>query len=273
MSPDKQDKIGFIGAGNMAEALIGGIIDGNITEIKNIFIYEIKKERADYITDKFKIYCCKSNLELVEKCDKIFFAVKPQNINEVLEEIKNIIIGEKLFITICAGIKTKKIEDIFNDDIHVVRVMPNTPALIKCGASAISKGKYADEKDMIWVSNVFNKVGISVQVDEEMLDAVTGLSGSGPAYLFRLVEAMIEGGVEAGLPLDISEKLVKQTVLGAARLVIESSKSPSQLREAVTSPGGTTQAGLKVMNEGGFFDIIVEAIRKATDRARELGKN
>jgi len=272
MSETIKSRIGFIGAGNMGEALIGGIIDGGIAKNTEIGIFDVRKERISEISKKFGTLSFTSNQKVVEKSEKIFLAVKPQNIPQVLEDIKNCTMKGKFFITICAGISTKRIEKNFNEKVRVVRVMPNTPALIKCGASGVAGGRFATDDDLNWVMRVFNQMGIAVKVKEELLDAVTGLSGSGPAYVFRLIEAMISGGVEAGLPEDISETLAKYTVLGSAQLAIESNKKPSHLREAVTSPGGTTEAGLKVMNEKGFFQILIETIKRATERSKELGK-
>ncbi len=264
--------IGFIGAGNMGEALIGGIIEGEIAKADKIIIHDVSPDRVKHIVEKFGVVSSDSNPEIFIKCSKIFLAVKPQIVPSVLSELSSADTSKKLIVTICAGIKTKLIENSFKQPVRVVRVMPNTPSLIKCAASAVAGGKYASDEDMKWTDMVFSKIGIAVEVKEDLLDAVTGLSGSGPAYVFRLIEAMIEGGVEAGLPGDIAATLAKQTVYGAAKLALESPKTPTQLREAVTSPGGTTQAGLKVMNEAGFLEIIVEVIKKATERSKELGK-
>lgn len=273
MTAYSSSKIGFIGAGNMGEALIAGIIEGKIAEKQNIFIFDASPDRIKTIASQYGVSSCASNKEIVNRCDKIFFAVKPQFMQTVLDEIAGEDVSGKIFISICAGIKIENIENNLKNQTAVIRVMPNTPALIKCGASALAKGRYATNEDLQWCIDVFAKIGIAVVVEEDMLDAVTGLSGSGPAYVFRLIEAMIQGGVESGLPADIAERLAKYTLLGAARLAIESPKSPSELREAVTSPGGTTQAGLKVMLEAGFFEIIVETVKRATARSKELAKH
>jgi len=276
------ETIGFIGSGNMAEALIKGITTARrgatasqragVYKPENIFISDIRPDRLDFLAKKYGVQKADSNAALAAKVDILLLSVKPQNMADALQSIKDAVGADTLVISIAAGIKVANIAAVLGDTA-IVRVMPNTPALIGEGASALfanDKAKPMLEK----AKSIFSAVGKTVVVDDEgLIDAVTAVSGSGPAYYFLLMEEMIKAAVELGLPEDAAKDLVLQTAKGAGILAIEADKngeSPSELRRKVTSPGGTTEAALKVLAEGKFGPLIEAAIKKAHDRSREL---
>jgi pyrroline-5-carboxylate reductase len=265
-------RFGFIGTGNVASAILGAIIPAGLAKAERVFCYDINADRLALAREIAPFMVCESNSEVLEKADIIFIAVKPRNVSDVLEDIKEKTDNQHLFISVCAGITTEYIEKKLGDTVRIVRVMPNTPALIKCGASALSQGKNATEEDMALALSIFNVIGVAVEVEEKDLDAVTGLSGSGPAYIFYMAECMIKAGMKAGLNLEVADRLAKYTLLGAARMIIERKESIQTLREMVTTPGGTTAAGLAVMQDANFEKIIIETVKKAAERSRELGK-
>jgi len=264
--------IGFVGAGNMAEALIKGITTAGVCKPENVFISDIRAERLKLLAEKYNVVPLENNAGLAAKVDILVLSVKPQNMTEALESIKPAFKPETLIISIAAGVKVTKIADALGD-VAIVRVMPNTPALISEGASALfanDKAKPMLEK----AKSIFSAVGEAVVVDDEgLIDAVTAVSGSGPAYYFLLMEEMIKAAGQLGLPDDVAKALVLQTAKGAALLAVEADnrgESPAQLRQKVTSPGGTTEAALKVFAEGGFGPLIAEAIKKACERSQQL---
>lgn len=266
--------IGFIGSGNMAEALIKGIINAKVYKHQNIFISDVKAERLKFVAEKYKVVPIDSNAKLAAKVDILVLSVKPQNMTDALQSIKDAFKPDTLVITIAAGIKVAKIANALGG-IAIVRVMPNTPALISEGASALfanDKAKPMLDKAML----IFSSVGKAVIVeDEDLIDAVTAVSGSGPAYYFLLMEEMIKAAVGLGLPETVAKDLVLQTAKGAGLLAIEADKTgemPAELRKKVTSPGGTTEAALKVFAEGKISELISTAITRARDRGRELAK-
>lgn len=268
------DTIGFVGSGNMAEALIKGVITANVYAPENVFISDIRAERLKFLAEKYNVIVCEENSELAAKVQTVVLSIKPQNMTEALESIKDAIDTDKLVISIAAGIKVANVTDILGD-IAIVRVMPNTPALIGEGASAMFANEQA--KPMLdKAMAIFSSVGKAVVVeDEDLIDAVTAVSGSGPAYYFLLMEEMIKAGVELGLPEDVAKDLVLQTAKGAGLLAVEADKngeSPAELRRKVTSPGGTTEAALKVLAAGEISELISAAITRARDRGRELAK-
>jgi pyrroline-5-carboxylate reductase len=264
--------IGFIGSGNMAEALIKGVITAGLYEPADIFISDIRPERLKQLARKYKVKPVNNNRELAGKADIIVLSVKPQNMTDVLESISGAVSGKKLVISIAAGVKTLRIACVL-DDAAIVRAMPNTPALIGEGASALFAN--AKAKPMLKKAKaIFSAVGQVVVVDNEgLIDVVTAVSGSGPAYYFLLIEEMIKAAMELDLPEDAAKDLVLQTAKGAGMLATIADKkgeSPAQLRQKVTSPGGTTEAALKELAEGGFGPLVASAIKKARDRSREL---
>ena len=266
------ETIGFIGSGNMAEALIKGIIAAGVYKPENIFISDIRPERLGLLIKQYGVKKADSNVILVEKVDILVLSIKPQNMTDVLEDIKDVVRNDTLIISIAAGIKVGNITAILGD-MAAVRVMPNTPALIGEGASALFANDKA--KPMLGkAKSIFSAVGKTVVVDDEgLIDAVTAVSGSGPAYYFLVMEEMIKAAIELGLPEDVAKDLVLQTAKGAGMLAIEADKngeSPAELRRKVTSPGGTTEAAIKVLAEGKFGPLIAAAVQKARDRSKEL---
>jgi len=266
------ETIGFLGGGNMAEALIKGVTAANVYPPENILVSDIRPERLDLLEKEYGVKTTRANTELAAKVDILILSVKPQNMTEALQSIKDTFRADKLIISIAAGIKVTNIADVLGD-VAIVRVMPNTPALIGEGASALFANDKA--KPMLdKAKTIFSAVGQAVVVDnEDLIDAVTAVSGSGPAYYFLLMEEMIKAASELGLPENTARKLVLQTAKGAALLATEADKkgeSPAELRQKVTSPGGTTEAALKVFAEGKFGPLINAAIKRARDRSREL---
>jgi len=265
-------KIGFIGAGNMAGALIKGIISAKVFSASDVMVYDIVQDRLDRLVEQFGVRATESSSNLVESADIIVLSVKPQNFAEVLEGIKGCVGKEKLVISIAAGVTTSNIAKFLPDAV-IIRVMPNTPALVGEGATAIYS-RNADKKAVDSVVKIFAAVGKAVVVEkEELIDAVTAVSGSGPAYFFLLMEEMIKASVKLGLSEDVAKELVLQTAKGAAVLAgkaDENKESPAELRKKVTSPGGTTEAALKVFAENQFNQLVSNALKAACDRSKEL---
>ena len=264
--------IGFIGSGNMAEALIKGVISAGVYKPENVFISDIKAERLEFLSGKYKTVTCDKNSDLASKVETLVLSVKPQNMTDALESIKGAVDSVKLVISIAAGIKVAKIASVLGE-IAIVRVMPNTPALIGQGASALFANERA--KPMLKKAlEIFSSVGKAVIVEnEDLIDAVTAVSGSGPAYYFLLMEEMIKAGVGLGLPEDVAKDLVLQTAKGAGMLAAEADKNgegPDILRKKVTSPGGTTEAALKIFAESNFGAMVGAALKRACERSREL---
>jgi len=266
----REKRVAFIGCGNMGSALISGILRSGLISRDKVLVTDIRPKRLEHISEREGVSTTKDNREAVEKSDVIVLAVKPQVIGKVLSEIKDVVTRDKVIISIAAGITTGFIEEALGREVPVVRVMPNTPALVKTGASGASPGKYAGEEEEAIAEQMMRGVGIVVKVPEEMLDAVTALSGSGPAYIFYIIESLIEAGMEMGLSEEDARNLVGQTVLGAARMVMEIGESPQVLRAKVTSPGGTTEAALKYLEEEGFQKILIAAVKEAARRSKEL---
>jgi len=268
----KGKKVGAIGGGKMGEALIGGMISGRLVSSESITVSDISTERLDYLGKKYQVNVTGNNREAVKNADIVILAVKPQNMAEVLEGVASMIDETKLIISIAAGITTRFIEEHLKNGVRVIRAMPNTPALIGEGAAAIAKGGNAGVDDLVLASHIFDSVGLTVVVREDLMDAVTGLSGSGPAYGFVIIEALSDAGVNMGLSRDIALKLSAQTLLGAAKLYLKGGKHPAELKDMVASPGGTTIAGLKAIENGNLRATLIAAVEAATLRSRELGR-
>jgi pyrroline-5-carboxylate reductase len=260
-------KIGFIGAGNMAFALAKAIKKGKLA--KSIIVSDIRAERLDFIKKELKIDVTKDNKEVVKRADIIFLAVKPQVIDKILEEIKD---TDKLVISIAAGVRLKKLEGKLKK-ARVVRVMPNTPCLVGEMAAGFAVGKEVKDKEVKVVEEILSSAGKAFYLKEGLLDAVTGLSGSGPAFVARLMEGLIEGGVKSGLNKDIATELALQTCLGTAKLLIESGLTTEELIKMVSSPGGTTVAGREILENSDVKDVLSKTVKRASERSKELGKN
>jgi pyrroline-5-carboxylate reductase len=265
-------KIGFIGAGNMAEAIIKGIIDAKVYKAKDIIVSDVRPQRVKTICNKYKVTSAGDNCKLARMVGTLVLSVKPQNMVQVLDEIKKAVAKNILVISIAAGITTKRIQKILGN-IPVVRVMPNTPALIGQGAAAIYATKKAQNrvKD---VKRIFSAVGLAIEVNnEKLIDAVTAVSGSGPAYFFLLMDEMIKTAQKLGLKKELAEILVLQTAKGAGLLAVKAfvnGQTPDILRKLVTSPCGTTEAALKVFSKRNFEKMVKDALSAAAKRSREL---
>lgn len=267
------DTIGFIGGGKMAEALIQGILKAGLVGPERIVVAEPEAGRRQLLTDQYGVKTFTQATDCIGLCTILILAVKPQVMGVVLDSAKAAIHDGHLVISIAAGIPLSFMEARLSGcQCRLVRVMPNTPALVQEGASALSPGQRATDEDMASARAIFDAVGRTVVLPESYLDAVTGLSGSGPAYVFSFIEALIDGGVKVGLNRDDARLLVLQTVLGSVKLALEGNTHPAELRAMVTSPGGTTIAGLHVLARAGFSGIVMDAVEAATQRSKELGQ-
>jgi pyrroline-5-carboxylate reductase len=262
--------IAFIGAGNMGGALIHALLKNGTVTKDQLIVTDVALERTEYFAKSFGIQAHCDNVAAVDAADVVFLAIKPQQMSEVLAGFKSKVGNSKLVVSIAAGVTAARIERELGGRTRVVRAMPNTAALVGAGAAAVAKGAYATDDDLTVAETILGAVGICVRVEERFIDAVTALSGSGPAYVFFVTEAMIKAGVTAGLSKDLAKKLAIQTVYGAAKLLVEGGEEPESLRRKVTSPGGTTEAALKVMSERKLAEIFAEAILAAEKRSREL---
>ena len=267
----EQWRLVFLGGGQMAEAIAGGVIAAGLLAPDRIAASEVRADRRDYLDSKLGIRAVASNVEAVTLGDVIILALKPQDIGIVLQEIGGLVREDQLVVSIAAGVPLSKLEPPFAAAVPVIRVMPNTPCLVGQGMAALAPGKHATSEHMTRALSIFNATGKAVTVAEKDLDAVTGLSGSGPGYVGLIVEALIDGGVRAGLARDIATTLAIQTVLGSAQMLAETRLHPAQLKDMVTSPGGTTIAGIHALERGGLRAALVDAVVAATERSRELG--
>ena len=278
-------KIGFIGCGKMATALIKGVLKSGLSQPSDITASDVHTPAADLLAKETGVKAVATNVEVVAASDAIVLAVKPA---DALAAIQNLTSqqseasmrwawqgggskGSKLLISIVAGQSIAALEKAAGERFRVIRVMPNTPALVLAGASAFSLGTRATEEDADVAQKIFGSVGIAVRLKEELLDAVTGLSGSGPAYVYTIIEALADGGVLMGLPRALALQLAASTVAGGAAMVSQTGEHPAALRDQVASPGGTTIAGIAALEAGGLRAALISAVRVATERARELG--
>lgn len=264
-------KIGFIGTGKMGEALIKGIIHAKLVPSKNIYASDMDIAKLQILEKELKINICNGNCDAVVNSDVIIIAVKPQIVPAVLSEIKSSI-KSQLIISIAAGVTIDTFEKNLPPKTKVVRVMPNIAATVEEAASAISPGSAVSKEDTAIAASIFNAIGKTVILQENLMDAVTGLSGSGPAYIFMIIEALADGGVHEGLDRNTAKLLAAQTVLGAAKMVIDGGSHTGELKDMVTSPGGTTIRGLRVMEEQGVRIAMMNAVIAACERSKELGK-
>ena len=267
-----QKPVGIIGGGNMGEALIAGVIQSGLLTPSEILFHEPRPDREKYLREKFEVTAVAGNAQLPPRASTLILAVKPQSVPEVLPEIASLLKPHHLIISICAGVPLSYIQSFFPRPVRMVRAMPNTPALIQKGATALAPSPEAKPEDISAAEAIFQAVGITVLVKESQMDAVTGLSGSGPAWVYAVIEALTAGGVKEGLSQDVALNLTTQTVLGAAHLIQVTGKHPATLRDQVCTPGGTTMAGLYAMEEGGLRLALMNAVIAATKRSKELGE-
>jgi len=265
-------KIAIIGTGNMGEALVSGLLGSGTSKPKNIICTDVRQHKLDDIKSKYKVRTTTSNLKAVAEADIIIYAVKPQIMAATLTETAAKLDMSKLVISIAAGVPLAAMESCISKDLRLIRVMPNIAAFVKEAASAIAAGAHATKEDVSLAMEIFNSIGKCIFLKENyLMDAITGLSGSGPAYIFLIVDALADAGVKMGLARQDSLFLAAQTVLGAAKLLIETQEHPGQLKDKVTSPGGTAIAGLATLESGGLRTTLINAVEAATNRSKELG--
>jgi len=267
-------KIGFIGGGNMAEALVTGLITSGAVKNADIMVSDALAKRLEHMKSAHGVETTGDNKKLAGKSDIVILSVKPNTIKKVVTELKSAITNKKILVSIAAGIPTSLItKALGKKNAKIVRVMPNTPALVLAGASALYCTPALNAKERESVRKIFESVGIAYIVDDEkLMDAVTGLSGSGPAFVSMFVEALADGGVKMGLPRDMSLMLAAQTVFGTAKMIIENQTHPAELKDKVSSPGGTTIEGIHELESGGFRANVISAVEAAAYRSRELSK-
>ena len=264
-------KIAFLGSGSMAEAMIRGLLRGGHCAAGDVSASGPRQERATELSERFGIRAVVDNRAAVEGADIVILSVKPQILSKVLDEVGEVLPPDALIISIAAGVPIAAIASRLKEGTRMIRAMPNTPALVDAGATAIAKGDEANAADMEDATRIFDAVGITVTLEESLLDAVTGLSGSGPAYMFLIIEALSDGGVKVGLSRRMAQLLAAQTVFGSAKLLMETNEHPGLLKDRVTSPGGTAITGLHTLEQGGVRTTLIEAVEAATERSKELG--
>jgi len=264
--------LGFLGAGKMATALAKGFLRANLLTPKQLIASDPIAAACDAFGRQTEAATTASNLEVVKAVKVVVLAVKPDQVGSVISEIRPAVTRDHLLLSIAAGVTLARLEAGLGPGVRAVRVMPNTPALVGASASAFALGTNASAADGVLTQELLSSVGLAVQVKESLLDAVTGLSGSGPAYVYVAIEALSDGGVAAGLPRDIATKLAAQTVFGSAKMLLETGLHPGALKDMVASPGGTTIEGLHELERGQFRATLMNAVRSATERARRLGQ-
>lgn len=267
---NKKPTIGFIGAGQMATALARGFLAAKSVEADSLVAFDVIPAATEKFSKTTGARTVTSIRDVAEASDVFFLAVKPQQMSQVLSELRDVVTEKHLIVSIAAGVSLKTMTTHLGSKPRLIRVMPNTPSLVGSGASAYSRGSNATDDDTALIQGLLATVGTASEVPEKLMDAVTGLSGSGPAYVYQIIEALSDGGVRMGLPRDAATKLAAQTVLGAAQMVLSTGQHPGQLKDAVTSPGGTTIAGIHALEKGGLRASLMNAVEAATLRAREL---
>ena len=264
--------IGFIGSGNMGEALISGLLNSGSSTPQRIICSDVRKDRLEELQERFGIATTENNLTLIARSDIVVYAIKPQIMAEVLRETADGLNVEKLVISIAAGVPLPAMESVIKKDLRLIRAMPNVCVAVKEGATAIAAGAHCRAGDVELAMAIFNSVGRCVFLKENyLMDAITGLSGSGPAYIFMIVDALADAGVKVGLARKEALLLASQTLLGAAKMLLETGIHPGQLKDLVTSPGGTAIAGLHTLEKGGLRTTLINAVEAATLRSKELG--
>jgi pyrroline-5-carboxylate reductase len=267
-----QLNIGFLGAGKMATALAKGFLHGKLLSADHIFAADPFAVAREHFAAETGARTVASNLEVARLASVLMLATKPDQVEAVLVPIAGVFTPDHLLISIAAGVSLAKLEAVLPAGARVIRVMPNTPALVGVGAAAFALGRYATAADGDLARQLFSAVGLALPVKESLLDAVTGLSGSGPAFVYQFIEALSDGGVAAGLPRDVAIQLAAQTVLGGAKMVLATGLHPGVLKDQVTSPGGTTIEGIHELEKGGLRAAVIAAVRAAADKSKKLGE-
>ena len=268
----KNRQVGLVGTGNMGEALIKGLLHGHVCKPEQIFCSDTRPERLKVVRETYGVKGTSHNIEVVKHSEILILAVKPQIMKQVVSEVAKYLDLSKLIISIAAGVPLDAIESCAKKELKLIRVMPNICVSVREGVSAIAGGKHIHKEDLMTAKTIFDSVGKSLFVEETLLDAVTGLSGSGPAYIFLIIDALADAGVKVGLSRNDALILASQTVLGAAKMLIETGEHPGKLKDLVTSPGGTAIAGLHTLEEGGLRTTLINAVEVATQRSKALGE-
>jgi len=266
-------KLCFLGCGNMGEALVSGLVQSGSARPADIICTDVRDDRLEELRGRYGVRTSTQNVDAVAQSEIIIYAVKPQLMAEVLKETADQLDLSKLVISIAAGVPLRAIEALLHKELRLIRVMPNIAASVKESATALSAGKHARKEDIELAMAIFNSVGKAVFLRENyLMDAITGLSGSGPAYIFIIVDALADAGVKMGLSRKDAQYLAAQTVLGAAKMLMETREHPGQLKDRVTSPGGTAIAGIHTLEKGGLRTTLINAVEAATHRSKELGE-
>ncbi|HHW46439.1 MAG TPA: pyrroline-5-carboxylate reductase [Clostridiales bacterium] len=263
------NSVGFIGAGNMAQAIINGILKSGYIKPVNIYIFDIDWEKTKKLST-YSINVLNSSSEIVNQCKYVFLAVKPQTLSEVLVEIKDNITDDTCLVSIAAGKTIDYIAKTIGRDCKVIRIMPNTPLMYGFGASALTKNLLVADNEFSFIRGIFDSCGFTCEVDEGLMDTITAISGSSPAFVFRFAKDIINSGIENGLDEAAAKQMVAQTILGSAKMILESGLEIDELIRRVASPNGTTEAGLKSLDKDGFDDIVSDCIRATIKRSVEL---
>jgi pyrroline-5-carboxylate reductase len=263
-------KVAIIGAGKMGGILLQGFLKNNLLAAEQIFATVQHEDRAQALSVQFGVEVTTDNIAAAEQADVILLGVKPIQVPDLIAQIKPALTPAKVILSFAASVKTRSIEDGAGCELAVIRAMPNTPAMIAAGVTALCAGRFVKPEQMAVAQRIFNTVGRSVVVDEKHMDAVTGLSGSGPAFMYIIIEALAEAGVNVGLPRDVATLLAAQTTLGSARMVLETGYHPALLKDQVTTPAGCTVDGILELEEGGLRVTLIKAVKRATQRAKEL---
>ncbi len=264
--------VAMLGAGKMGGILLKGFLSAGLLQRSQIVATVAHEERAQALAGQLGVKITLDNLAAARKADIIFLGVKPFQIAGLVEQIKPALTPRKLLVSFAASVKTSAIEAAAGIDIGVIRAMPNTPSMLGAGATALCRGRFATDAQLALATRMFGTVGRAVVVDEKHMDAVTGLSGSGPAFLYIIIEALAEAGVNVGLPREVATELAAQTAYGASRMVLETGSHPALLKDEVTTPAGCTVDGILELEEGGLRVTLIKAVKRATERARELAQ-
>jgi pyrroline-5-carboxylate reductase len=266
----KRKKLAILGAGKIGESLIRGLLEAEAIDVANVIVTAAHQQRLDLLHERFQVKGDLSNKSAAQSADIIVLSVKPQTVPLVVSEIAEVIRPTQLLISVAASVTTAAIERSFKEPIPVIRAMPNTPCQLKKGMTGIAAGTHASPEHIELAKDIFNSVGRTIVADEKHMDAITGLSASGPAFIYIVIESLAEAGVKVGLPRDMATELAAQTVLGAGAMVIETAEHPAKLKDMVTTPAGCTIDGILELEEGGLRVTLIKAVVKATQRAKEL---
>ncbi len=265
-------RIGIVGAGAMGGALARGMVHAGAATAESILVADPDAAHLDALRQATGVRVTSNNADIAAHADIVVLAVKPQTVPAVLAELGPVLTARQLVISIAAGVRLASLETAFAEPVPIVRAMPNTPAQVNCGACAYCPGSHATPEHLAQAGEVFRSVGTAIQVEERMMDAVTALSGSGPAYVYLMIEALVDGGVNMGLPREIAHQLASQTVLGSAKMVIETGLHPARLKDMVATPSGTTIRALASLEQAGLRAALIDAVERAARRAAELGR-